>query len=462
MASMLIILLLLLTSMAASFVFYGMETSVISANRYKLRQMHGEGDDQAAKTLETLANTSRLISALLVGSNFVGVLTVLFFKLLLNQPGMEWTHGKVLGLIRWDEFITVVVLTPIMIVFVEVLPKALFRARADTVIHTFRPLLNFISFIFSPVVGVLDGLVKLVLIPFGGHKPGALTRADVLMMLNPPVVVEEEPEAEELSEDKSGAPKAATVAAPVLDDKDEMPSFMREPDERLLIRNIIQLERVQVREIMQPLIQLEAVHLGFTSLDAFLKQARESGYSRYPAYRHRIVNLVGYIDVYDVIRDPSPNPNLEAYLRPAHYVPTTKRVDDLLQEFLLKRISNAVAVDESGGCCGWITREDILEEIVGELEDELDSPLPMVQEQGEDAYQIRGGIGVENLNELLGTTFDDRECHTLGGIIMKEMGRIPGQGDEIVLQGWRMKILKMEGMRVALVRTAPHKKKSEN
>ncbi|MBI3734965.1 HlyC/CorC family transporter [Candidatus Sumerlaeota bacterium] len=437
-------------SLLASFLYFGSETAVISVNRYRLRQLHEEGDEQAGKTLKTLSNPSRLISAMLVGSNLASVLSALFFKLLLDRVGGGSMALQIWGIIRLDELLVLVAFTPMVIIFVEVFPKALLRARADAWIHFLRPFLYLSLLIFSPIVYCLDVLVRIVLMPFGGYEPGhgpRMTRGDVLLMLNPQPQLRDDLAEEEDEPEQPQSASAETLAR----EEAETPSFLRAPDERLLIKNIIELERTQVGEIMQPLIQLEAVHLGHTTMEAFLKQARDAGYSKYPAYKFRIVNLLGYIDVYDVIQDTTGKTDLEAFLRPAYYVPETKRVDDLLQEFLTRRIANAIVVDEYGGCCGWVTLEDILEEIVGELEDELDAPTPLIQEQPDGSYKIEGRLEIEDLNELLGTHFDDSDCDTFGGIVMKEMGRIPKEGDEIALEGWKMRIEAMEGMRVARV-----------
>ncbi len=449
MADLILILLAIGACLLLSFFFSGAETAVISASRYRLRHRHEEGDETAGKTLELLSNTHRLLSALLIGNNLVTVLAVLFFKLFLDERWPAWSQRRVLGPLRWDEAVGMVVITPIIVIFAEVFPKALFRAQADSWISPLRPILRLIVTPLTPIVALLDSLVRGALFMLGGERDydGGMTRGDVIAMLEPRWK-QEEPETENNTEATAPDPTTEPSAQPTT----ETIATPQEGDERLLIKNIIRLEKRQVGEIMQPLIGLEAVHLGHVTMEGFLDMARRSGYSRFPAYRYRVVNLIGYIDVYDVIRDAGKRPNLEDFVRPAHYVPETKRVDDLLQEFLHLRLNNAVVVDESGGCCGWVTREDILEEIVGELADELDQPTSPIQEQTDGSYLIEGRTPPEKVNEALGTNFGDADCDTLGGIVMKEMGRIPKPGDEITIHGWKLKVEDMDGMRVSLIR----------
>ncbi len=438
---LLFVLTAFVLSLLASFFFSGTETAVITASRYRLRHDHEEGDERAGRTLALLSQPARLMTTALIGTNLANVFAVLLFKHVLDAL---WPRAatRAVGFVNWDEVICLAVLTPAIVTLAEVLPKSLFRARADAWIRSLTPPLRWFSRLFAPVIVVLDGLVGLLLRPVGGrhalHGP-PFTRSDLLVMLQPvPAKAAEEAEGE--SAPAPAHPLATHRPAPGL-----------EPNERGLIQNIIELDQTQAREIMQPLAELEAIPLGRTSIEDFLGLARASGYSRYPVYRDRIVNLAGFVDIYDVIRDAQGRSRLEDFVRPAHYVPETKRVDDLLQEFLEQRISNAVVVDEYGGCSGWVTREDIIEEIVGEIEDELDEPAPLIREQPDGSYLIDGRVDPEDVADITDFALEDPYCDTFAGVVVKEMGRIPKVGDEITLEGRRLRIEEMDGLRVALV-----------
>lgn len=447
-------LILIFVSLVASFFFSGSETAVVSASRYRLRHLRSEGNIQAEKTLDLLDRSPRVMSAVLIGTNLGNVFAVLLFKSMLEDvwPG---AHESVLGVLSRSDLISLVLLTSLIVVFAEILPKALFRARADAWIMSLRPILTFFTNLFSPVIYVLEKLVELALLatgsPEGTAKP-RLTRSDLIAMLRGGGVGSEAEGGKVADAIAQEGRSATNGEAP----PPEQHLAIREPDERRVVRNIIGLEQHFAREIMQPLVELEAVHLGRTTIEAFLEQARRSGHSRFPVYRDRIVDLTGYISVYDVIRDTEGRVDLEDFVHAAHYVPETQRVDDLLQEFLFLRISNAIVVDEYGGCSGWVTREDVIEEIVGELEDELDRPVTEIEEREDGSYMIEGRSEIDDVNEILGTKLDKTDCDTIGGLMMRELGKIPREGDAIEIQGWGFRIDAMDGMRVGRIEILPH------
>lgn len=446
MASAGIALIALLLSLMVSFFYSGSETAVVSANRYRLAHLRKEGNPAAERTLALLSRSPRLLSTVLIGTNLGNVFAVLLFNYLLEQF-WDQADQPAFGYVHWSEVISLCVFTPILVIFAEILPKALFRARADAWIIPLRPVLTFSIRIFLPAIVVLEALVYLVLIPLGrGAKAPRrhLTRGDLIMMLHGTGQADELDELEEEAGEAGNAPGTARNG-----NAGEPPDLYREPDERRLIQNIIALEQTYAREIMQPLVELEALRLSTTSVEAFKEQARRSGYSRFPVFKDRIVNLIGFVDIYDVIRDTQDRKGLEEFVHPAYYVPETKRLDDLLQEFLLLRINNAIVVDEYGGCCGWITREDIIEEIVGELDDELDEPSRQIHEIDGGAYQVDGRIDIEEINEMFSLELDDTDIDTLAGFMVQKLDRIPRAGDFIEVDGWRMTVLEMEGHRVA-------------
>jgi putative hemolysin len=437
-----VIVLAIGTSLLVSFFFSGAETAVISADQYRLRLRSGQGDRGAARTLRLLDRLPSVMSAVLIGTNLGNVFAALFFKMLLERL---WVfHNPAVGAINWEELICLAVLTPLLVIFCEILPKALFRTQANQWIGPIRPAVAISMTLFAPAIKLLDAIVVLFLAPFGGRdggRHGAVTRGDLIAMLN--AARAEEPEGGD-----ADAPSPPTVERRT-EERDS--ASARELDERHLIHNIVDLERTQAREIMRPLVELEAIHLDRHNIESFLEFARKTGHSRFPVYRDRIVNLIGYLNVYDVLRERNGKSRLEQFVRDAHFVPETKRLDDLLREFLDRRIENAIVVDEYGGCSGWISREDIIEEIVGELEDELDEPTESIVETAEGVYEIDGRADIHDVNDALGAFFEAADCDTLGGLVMKALGRIPKVGDEAEFEGWRLSVLEMDNRRVARI-----------
>jgi magnesium and cobalt transporter len=168
--------------------------------------------------------------------------------------------------------------------------------------------------------------------------------------------------------------------------------------------------------------------------------------------------MIGYVDINRVLREEGESKRLEDFIEPGYYIPETMCVDDLLREFLSQRVKTAIVVDEYGGCAGWITREDILEEIVGELEDELDIPTSMIKETESGVYVIDGRTEIDAVNDHLGASFSDDEWDTMAGLVLNAAGRIPAEGDTFPIEGWSVKVLRMEHRRISQVearRTPP-------
>ncbi len=448
MTALLLLLIAIVVCLALSFIFSGAEVAVVSVNRYRLRSLHEQGDATAGKLLGLLADSQRLLVMVLIGVNMANVLSALLFEAMLTR----WLTGGdrlVFGMVKLSEVLSLFVLTPLLIVFAEILPKAIFRAHADQMFGSLQNFFRLGLFLFKPVIVTIQWLASWVIGSHVGTRSRAmrqLTRQDVINLIVPEDRVEEEPAAE------AGTPGDLLGHAIEQQFGREREQMEEGADERRMIQNIIQLQETRAYEIMTPLAELVAVQVGRTDLEAFKGLARSSGYSRFPVYRDRIIRLVGVIDVYRVLHEDDGTKRLEDFVEPAYYVPDTKRVDDLLQKFLAERIKNAVVVDEFGGCVGWISREDILEEIVGELEDELDVPQRRISEQPDGSFLVEGRTEVDRINEALDTDFDDEEWETLAGMLLDQMGRIPKVGDEVTVDGWRARVERMEGMRIDLVR----------
>lgn len=450
-----ILSLAMLLCLALSFFFSGSETAIISANRYQLRSRHEQGDASAGKTLSMLENTQRLLIMVLIGNNIVSVLLTLFFERLLITGWPSTADGvSPIGL-TWPQILSLAVLTPVVVIFAEITPKALFRAKADAYIEYLRtPVLAVRWLLHYPIISV-EWLSFLLMRAFSGGRERQqrhLTRQDVINLITPADRTATETEEEDGGDAAEIPGPGENRLATALADEEVPPALDEEQsDERRMIQNIIELHATKAYAIMTPLVELTAVRLGTMDLEGFKAVARTSGYSRFPCYRERIVNLLGIIDVYRVLREDDGTKKLEDFVEKPYYVPESKRVDDLLQEFLRLRIKNAVVVDEYGGCSGLISREDMLEEIVGDLPDELDEPINEVFETSDGGYLCHGRAEIDVLNETLGGNFRDDDWETLAGRILAEMGRVPQEGDEVTIDGWRAKIIRMIGLRIVHV-----------
>ncbi|MCE5229632.1 hemolysin family protein [bacterium] len=444
-----LISLAILVCLGLSFFFSGAEVAVISVNRYRLRSLHEQGDATAGHLLQLLSDTQRLLVMVLIGTNLANVLTALFFKDLVGR----WLGERdtlYFGTIQLSDLLSLAVLTPLMIILAEVLPKALFRAHADRLFGRLHIPLHVGLFIFAPAIAVIQKLAHWMLAPLVEQRTRAmrqLSRKDVINL----VAGEEHPihPAHEAARHARGSALGAAIETELGAREDRLGEGAVE---RRMIQNIIMLHETRAYEIMTPLAELVAVQLGRTDIEGFKILARNSGYSRLPVYRDRFTRLIGYIDVNRVVREENDARSLGDFIEPPYFVPETKRIDDLLMEFLGQRVKNAIVVDEYGGCVGWISREDILEEIVGELEDELDIPQRQVTELAGGAYLVEGRTEIDVLNDRLGAEFPQDDWETLAGLLLYQMGRIPKVGDEVTFHGWRAHIVRMDDVRIDLVR----------
>jgi CBS domain containing-hemolysin-like protein len=455
---MTLLILSILVCLALSFFFSGSETAVISINRYRLRSLHEQGDPEAGRVIALLSNTQRLLIMALIGTNIANVLAALLFRMLMEK-GIVDPDARALGAIRWSELLSLALLTPVLIVFAEILPKALFRAHADRLAAPLRPIYVMCLWVFHPAIWMVERIARWMLGPLTVARSRAmrrLTRQDVIQLVRPEDQRPEESRSEGNGQAKVGAESAtggagdATEAGGAEIDGAEERVF-EESDERRMVENILKLNQTTAEEIMTPLVELEAVRLGQVDLDALRKRAIESGYSRFPVFRDRIVHIVGFIDIFRVLKEFDGSQTLPDFIERPHYVPETKRIDDLLQEFLDKRIKIAIVVDEFGGCSGLISREDIFEEIVGEMEDELDEPAEPIQQAADGTITVDGRIEIDRLNVELAADLSDDDWETIAGLVLHEMGRIPKVGDQVILDDWHATVVEMDGLRIARI-----------
>ena len=440
-------ILAILICLGFSFFFSGSETAIYSINKYRLRSLHEQGDATAGKLLGLLANTRRLVVMVLIGTNLANVLAALFFKLLIEQSVPVIADREAIGLVPWSDLLDLLILTPIVLILAEIIPKVLFRQHADQLLTPLRPVFVVCLAVMRPAIIAVEGLTRLLLAPLGKErlrKIHELTRQDVIDLVAPDANGNDAADEDQ--------PVGLAMAAEI---RSENERIEEATDERRLIHNIITLQETCVYEIMRPLVELVAVQLGRVDLEGFKQIAAESGHTRLPVYRDRIVNLIGSVDLYRVLCEDDGTRTIESFVEPAHFIPESKRVDDLLQEFLRLRIKNAIVVDEYGGCSGWVSREDMIEEIVGEIEDELDEPAMKIAETADGAFLIEGRMEIDAVNEALGSAFSEEEGETLAGLILSEMGRIPKEGNAVTIDDWRATVVRMEGHRVDQVRLEP-------
>lgn len=424
MSELILLALAIIVCSAMTAFFAGSETGAISANRHRLRNLQKSGDERADDTITLLSDSQKVLTITLVGTNIFSILSVLFakkvFQIILTFMNIREVEGIA-------DLISLLIMTPFLLIACEIIPKQLFRKYPDQLMLAFRKPLKFFLVLFMPAASFFNSITYIILRPLGirkGSRQPNLTREDLHNLVE------------------------AVEPAPLPGHQIPPPS-----GEADMIQSIINLEKTLVREIMKPLVDIIAVPIHAATRETIIETAQRTGYTRIPVYANYIFNMVGYIDVYDILRGESTAwKDLKSEIKEACYVPETKRIDDLLQEMLGKHISVAFAIDEYGGCSGFVALEDILEEIVGEIDDEFDKSTFTFSEQKPGVYIVDPRMDLDDLNEEVGVSLPKRHCETLGGFIYSTLGRVPQVNESFIFGDYRITITEMKTPKITRVR----------
>jgi len=242
------------------------------------------------------------------------------------------------------------------------------------------------------------------------------------------------------------------------------PEGSLEQGERKMIYSIFHFGDTLAREVMVPRIDILGLEIN-TSLEEAIQALDRSGHSRVPVYEETIDNVVGLLYAKDLLRARMENGDLQSLrhlLRPAYFVPETKKVDELLREMQARSVHLALVVDEYGGIAGLVTLEDIVEEIVGEIRDEYDQSEEQIYEKiGPDEYIFHGRIDLDDFNNVMGTSLEKEAADTLGGYIYSQIGRVPVGGERIETDDLILTVEQVSGRRIRRVRALCRTKVSE-
>jgi len=248
----------------------------------------------------------------------------------------------------------------------------------------------------------------------------------------------------------------------LLSELDEASAALEE-NEREMIRGVMEMEFRTVREVMVPRTDMTAVEIG-EGFDGVVKVMVEEGYSRLPVYEENIDNITGIAHAREILKRLARgerDADLRSVLRQAHHVPESKKVHEMLSEMKRLQISIAIAVDEYGGTAGLVTIEDLLEEIVGEIRDEYDMEEQPVQLLTPDEVIVDARLPIDELNDMFNLEIEKEDFDSIGGFIVNELGRMPNVGDQVGIDGIRLKVLSVTGRRIRKVRVTKVKAEQE-
>ena len=307
----------------------------------------------------------------------------------------------------------------------HIIPLAIVRRHPGRVLEVLLPSFDAIARLLSPLTGILRRLA----VP--RRERGAVPAG-------PPAEPSE-----------TGAPPEAQTPEQQQQDQRDL----QEGQARELLRSIVDFRETMVREVMTPRPDIVAIEAKSTIGD-LLTLVREQQYSRVPVYNETLDNIVGLISIKDLILVDTADLShpMTPLIRPAHFVPETKLVPELLKEFQRKRIQAALVVDEYGGTAGLVTIEDLIEEIVGEIRDEYDTELEPVVAEGEGTFVFSGRTHVSELEDRLKVRVEGDGYETVGGYLLAHIGRVPAVGETFEVDGLSIEVLEAERRRINRVR----------
>jgi len=261
---------------------------------------------------------------------------------------------------------------------------------------------------------------------------------------------------EKLSQALMGEPKDRDELVELLRDAEQR--SLLKPDALAMIEGVLQVSEMQVRDIMIPRSQMVVIDRD-AELDEFLPLVIEASHSRFPVIGENKDEVVGMLLAKDLLPftggGKSKDFELREILRPAVFVPESKRLDVLLKEFRSSRNHMAIVVDEYGGVAGVVTIEDVLEQIVGEIEDEYDfDEGTSILRLTDNEYTVKALTSIEDFNEYFHTGFSDEEFDTVGGLVISTLGHVPKRGEETVVDGIHFKVIRADNRRVHLLKVA--------
>ncbi len=412
---MLVLIFVILLSFSAF--FSASETAYFSLPKSTIEKFARSKNAVTRQVAILLKEPRRLLISIIIGNTLVNVGIASIATLITSNLITKYELNATIALL-----VNVVVVTFIILFFSEILPKIIAVKNAKTLSKHFVLPITFFFYLFYPLSYVLDLFTQQLSAAFGADKNKF-----------------------NLSEKELRA---------LVDIGEEKGALLKE--EKEMIHGIFEMSGTVAREIMVPRTDMICLEKKAT-LNEILKTIKKHMHSRIPVYDETIDNIVGILYVKDLLpfirKRNRENFNLEKIVRPAHYVPETKRVNELLKEFQTEKIHMAIVVDEYGGTSGLVTLEDVIEEIVGEIQDEYDKESPQIQKINESTFLVDGGTLLDEINEELGLDLPTEEgVDTLAGFLLGQFGSVPKTKEKIDFNGYQFIIEKATKKRIQLVR----------
>ncbi len=403
-------ILVLFLLLGLSFLFSGFETGMISINQMELENK-AKRNRSYARLLSFARQPDKFLGTTLIGNNIVNVLLASISTYLVHRVNPDWYY------VRY----TALVLGAIVLAFGEIIPKAIFRDHADTLVPRVFPAIRFFYLLLRPFVAVVTwinrGLHKLLKLDDKSDF-NYLTKDDLTFLLS------------EANDD--------SISEPQMD----------------MIEDALEFHDQEARNVMVPRTDIVAIPETATIAEV-IGIAREEGFTRYPVYRQNIDDIVGVLIIYDILkREHTEDMTAGQIVHEPYFAPENMDLDVLLKEMQKQHRSMAIIVDSYGGTAGIVTMEDILEEIVGDIEDEYDT-----EEESKDVEQVspntwlaQADTEIDRLADEWGIELPEGDYETIAGLILDKLERIPQQGQFINIPPYRLQVLQTTDKKIIKVK----------
>lgn len=365
--------------------FSGSETALMSIDRLRIRYLVEKKHPGADRLDDLLSKPDRLISAILIGNNLVNIAASVFATTLF----IAWFDNR-------GELATILILTPLLLLFAEVCPKTYAARYPEKVCFwVVRPIL-LVLFLLTPLVILVTALSGLLTRMMPGEAERPLISEDEIRTMI------------------SVGGEEGVVAA----------------EQHRMLHGVFDLAQIRVRDVMIPRTEVVGIELG-TPFDKVLETVQQARHSRFPVFDGGLDSIIGIIhskEILNYVHRPEEF-SLRTLARAPYFVPESKQIEALLQSFRRRHIHLAVVVDEYGGVEGIVTLEDIVEEIVGEIQDEFDAEEVLFRELGPQCFMVDGSASIRTVNRRFDLNLSETHAITLAGFVLRTMGSIPRAGE---------------------------------
>lgn len=389
--------------------FSSTETAFSSVSKIRLKNLADNGNKKAKTALYVAERYSKALTTILVGNNIVNIansaLATVFFVNIFGEA-----QGTV---------ISTVVITLVVLIFGEVLPKNIAIDNAEKICITFAPVLKFLMVLLTPLSIILMGINKLYkkLARNSNHQEPSVTEDELKYIIES---IEEE--------------------------------GVLEQQESELVQSALEFDEKTAEEILTPRVDMVAIDID-DPVEEITELVLKERYSRIPVYRDNIDKIIGVLhtrDYLEALINNNEKPNIEAMLQPAHFIYKTKKLSALLADFKYNKIHLAVVTDDYGGILGIVTMEDLLEQIVGEIWDEDEEVEKMSLKISDNKYEVSGDMPISDMLELFDkpTKYIETESNSVGGWALEQLANIPEPGEQFTYKELEITIREVLDQRI--------------